>query len=444
MPLIRAVMKHPILSGFIALVVIGSIAGKLIFAFHQDIAAILSDQFYFALVLALAMFGTIMTGCAYCILLERKLSAWVQDRYGPNRVGPFGLLQPLADGVKLLMKEDIIPKHVDKALFVLAPFLAFVVAMIGFAVIPWGGEFRWPWMPEGETIHCQIASIDIAMLYILAVGSLGVYGVVLAGWSSNNKYAFYGGMRAAAQMLSYEVPLAMMVLVAILMSRSMRLEGAIEFQAGAWWGVAYHPLAALVLFIAALAEANRAPFDLAEAEQELIGGFHTEYSAMKWALFFLGEYTHMITSSAFMIALFFGGYLLPDFLPGAAWVNTSTDALAMFARVGVFLFKIALFIGMYMLVRWTLPRFRFDQLMGLAWKSLVPMGLLLVLMQIIIVYKDLPQWYSLIGNFVILFIGGLFSVIVAKPIHGRQVSMLQRDQRRRDAKAAVERQEALV
>ncbi len=401
----------------------------------EFIMTILADQFWFSLLLALAIFGVIMTGCAYCILLERKISAWVQDRYGPNRVGPLGLLQPLADGIKLLMKEDIIPRHVDRGIFLLAPFLAFVVALIGFAVIPWGGEFRWPWMPEGETIRCQIASIDIALLYILAIGSLGVYGVVLAGWSSNNKFAFYGAMRAAAQMLSYEVPMTMMVLVAILTTGSMRLEDAVTSQAASWWTVAYHPFAALILFITALAEANRAPFDLAEAEQELIGGFHTEYSAMKWAMFFLGEYSHMITTSAFMVALFFGGYLLPDFLPGAAWVNESTGVLAMLARVGVVLVKIGLFIVLYMLVRWTLPRFRFDQLMALAWKSLVPMGLLIVFMQIWIVYKELPQWYSTVGNVVVLLVGGVFGAIAARPITGRQTSMLLGDAASRAAAA---------
>lgn len=393
----------------------------------EFIKTMLADQFWFSLLLALAIFGVIMTGCAYCILLERKISAWVQDRYGPNRVGPLGLLQPLADGIKLLMKEDIIPRHVDRGIFLLAPFLAFVVALIGFAVIPWGGEFRWPWMPEGETIRCQIASIDIALLYILAIGSLGVYGVVLAGWSSNNKFAFYGAMRAAAQMLSYEVPMTMMVLVAILTTGSMRLEDAVSSQAATWWTVAYHPFAALILFITALAEANRAPFDLAEAEQELVGGFHTEYSAMKWAMFFLGEYSHMITTSAFMVALFFGGYLLPDFLPGAAWVNESTGVMAMLARVCVVFAKIGLFIVLYMLVRWTLPRFRFDQLMALAWKSLVPMGLLIVFMQIWIVYKELPQWYSTIGNVVVLLVGGAFGAIAARPITGRQTSMLLGD-----------------
>lgn len=388
---------------------------------------ILADQFSFSLLLALAIFGVIMTAVAYCILLERKISAWVQDRYGPNRVGPLGLLQPLADGIKLFMKEDIIPLNVERGLFIIAPFIAFVVSMIGYAVIPWGGEFRWPWMPEGETLHCQVASIDIGLLYIIAVGSLGVYGVVLAGWASNNKYAFYGGMRAAAQMLSYEVPMAMMVLVAILTVRSMRLEDAVSVQAANWWTVAYHPLAALVLFITALAEANRTPFDLAESEQELIGGFHTEYSAMKWAMFFLGEYAHMITTSAFMVALFFGGYLLPDFLPGSAWVNESTGVLALLVRMGVYFGKIALFICAYMMVRWTLPRFRYDQLMSLAWKSLVPMGMMLVMLQIWIVYNSLPQWYSVVGNLVILLICGVFGAAVSRPITGRQTSLLKKE-----------------
>ncbi|MBK8271000.1 MAG: NADH-quinone oxidoreductase subunit NuoH [Planctomycetes bacterium] len=425
--MIRGVNKQQMVVGGIGATLGGFAALVLLFIFRSQLADLLADQFYFSLFLALGLFGIIMTAVAYCILLERKISAWVQDRYGPNRVGPLGLLQPLADGIKLFMKEDIIPRHVDKGLFVLAPFLAFVISMIGYAVIPWGGEFRWPWMPEGETLKCQVASIDIALLYILAVGSMGVYGVVLAGWASNNKYAMYGAMRASAQMLSYEVPLAMMVLVAILTSQSMRLEDAVAFQAGSWWTFAYHPLAALILFIAALAEANRAPFDLAEAEQELIAGFHTEYSAIKWAMFFLGEYTHMITSSAVMVSLFFGGYLLPDFLPGAHWVNESTNILAMFARMGVLFAKIGIFIAVYMMVRWTLPRFRYDQLMSLAWKAFVPMGMLIVLMQVLIIYNDWPQWYSLIGNIVILLAGGLFSAAVAKPITGRQVSLLKRE-----------------
>ncbi|MCG8409372.1 MAG: NADH-quinone oxidoreductase subunit H [Phycisphaerales bacterium] len=411
----------------------------------------LADQFWFSIILSLAIFGGIMTAVAYCILLERKVSAWIQDRYGPNRVGPKGLLQPLADGVKLLFKEDIVPGHIEKTLFILAPFISFVVALIGFAVIPWGGAFRWPWMAEDAApLYCQVATIDIGLLYILAVASLGVYGVVLGGWASNNKYAFYGGIRAAAQMLSYEIPLAMMVLVGILTTRSLRLEEMVTAQLGVdsaapmaalfglngfAWTLFYHPLAAVILFITALAEANRAPFDLAECEQELIGGFHTEYSGMKWALFFLGEYAHMITSSAFMIAIFFGGYCVP----GWTWLNTSDSVLAMLLRGGVFSFKILLFIMAYMVVRWTLPRFRFDQLMQLAWKSLVPIGGALVLLQVWILYKDLPQWVSIVGNVTILAVVALIGVVVQKPITGRQRSLIKKERIVRMREALVQR-----
>ncbi len=372
-----------------------------------------------------------MSAVAYCILLERKISAWIQDRYGPNRVGPMGLLQPLADGVKLLLKEDIIPRHVDLSLFVLAPFMAFIVALIGFAVIPWGGSFRWPWMDPGDPLlYAQVASINIGVLYILAVGSMGVYGVVLGGWASNNKYAFYGAMRAAAQMLSYEIPLGLTVLTAVLTAGyllpvesamdCMRLEGAVAAQSGWGWIVLYHPVAAMLLFIAALAEANRAPFDLAEAEQELVGGFHTEYSGMKWAMFFLGEYAHMITSSAFMTCLFFGGYRIP----GLDWLNTDPSGLAMLCRIFVMAGKIGLFIALYMAVRWTLPRFRYDQLMRLAWKSFVPMAMAILAVQVLIVYFAWPQWISAPANILILFIVGVVGLLRSAPITGRQQSLI--------------------
>jgi NADH-quinone oxidoreductase subunit H len=381
---------------------------------------ILSDQFYFSIVLMLVAFGAIMTAVAYAILLERKIAAWVQDRYGPNRVGPWGLLQPLADGLKFLLKEDIIPATVDRALFLLAPWMIFVVSLLGFAVIPWGGSFRWSWMSADSTpLVAQVASIDIGLLYILAIGSMGVYGVVLGAWASNNKYSFYGGMRAAAQMLSYEVPMGMAVLAAIMTAGCLRLEGMIDYQAQHMWMVVYHPLAALILFITALAEANRMPFDLAESEQELVGGYHTEYSAMKLALFFLAEYAHMITSSAMMVAIFFGGYLVP----GWKWVNEDMSAMAMIARMLVFSTKIALVICLYMLIRWTALRLRFDQLMRLAWKSLVPMSMIIVAVQGVLIYKDLPQWYSLPVDAVIMVAGALLSVMGTKSITGRQRSM---------------------
>lgn len=392
---------------------------------------VLSDQFGFSVLLAFVLFGAIMTAVAYCILLERKLSAWVQDRYGPNRVGPFGLLQPIADGLKFLLKEDIIPRNVDRVLFILAPALAFVVAMVGYAILPWGGRFQWPWAEEGSpTLLAQVASVDIGLLYLVAVASLGVYGIVIGGWASNNKYSFYGGIRAAAQMLSYEVPMGLAILVAILCTGQLRLEQMVDTQnqaiasvSGASWTVLFHPLAALILFITALAETNRLPFDLAECEQELIGGYHTEYSAMKLALFFLGEYAHMITNSGLMVALFFGGYLIP----GWTWLNESMSPWAMLARVGVFSGKIALFIGFYMLVRWTLVRLRFDQLMRLAWKSLVPITMALVALQVVIIYAGWSRWMALAGNIVVLVIAGVVSLAGKAPITGRQQSLMRRE-----------------
>jgi len=438
--LLRFIMKHPIFSAFIALSVGGMVALGLLLTFWEDIKMLLSDQFYFSLFLAVAVLGGIQTAVAYFILLERKISAWIQDRFGPNRVGPVGLLQPLADGVKLFLKEDIIPRHVDRALFVFAPFMAMVVALIAFAVIPWGGEFRWPWMAaDAEPLVAQVASIHIGVIYILAVGSMGVYGVVLGGWSSNNKFAFYGAMRAAAQMLSYEVPLGLTVIIGVLTAGyllpgpeatdAMRLEGVVAAQTGGWWLFVYHPVVALMLFIAALAEANRAPFDLAEAEQELIGGFHTEYSGMKWAMFFLGEYAHMITSSAFMACLFFGGFLVPSFLPGAESINTGTEWYWMVVRIHVLALKVVLFIALYMVVRWTLPRFRFDQLMRVAWKALVPAGMLLLALQVLIIQFGWSQWVALVGNVVIFVVMVVASVLVSagSPITGRQRSMIERD-----------------
>lgn len=392
---------------------------------------VLSDQFAFSVLLMLVLFGAIMGAVAYSILLERKISAWIQDRFGPNRVGPYGLLQPIADGLKFLLKEDIIPRNVDRVLFLLAPWLIFTVAMIGFAVIPWGGTFRWPRMDAAAApLAAQVASIDIGLLYIVAVASLGVYGVVLGGWASNNKYSFYGGMRAAAQMLSYEVPMGLAILTAVLATGHLRLEEMVRAQSasvlgvsGLAWTVWYQPFAALILFVTALAETNRLPFDLAECEQELIGGYHTEYSAMKLALFFLAEYAHMITNSALIVAMFFGGYLIP----GWAWLNESASPWAMVARMLVFSGKVAGFIGLYMVIRWTLPRLRFDQLMRLAWKSLVPITMALAACQAIIVYTGVSRWWALPANFVVVGVAALIGAAVKAPITGRQQSLISRD-----------------
>lgn len=389
---------------------------------------VLSDQFGFSLVLMGALLALILTAVAYCIWLERKISAWVQDRYGPNRVGKWGLLQPLADGIKFILKEDIIPANVDRAIFVLAPWMIFVVALIGFVVVPWGGRFRWPWMAPGESVVAQVASIDLGLLYVVAVSSLGVYGVVLGGWASNNKYSFYGAMRAAAQMLSYEIPLGLAILVIILMTGQLRLEGMVAEQArplwgihGANWNILYHPAAWVLMFIAALAEANRMPFDLAESEQELVGGYHTEYSAMKLALFFLAEYAHMITSSAIMVTMFFGGYLVP----GWKWLNEDASVWAMLGRVSVLGVKIFFVICLYMLIRWTIPRFRFDQLMRIAWKGLVPIGMALVALQILILWLEVrqPLPWALGGNVLIWIVAALLMSASKAPITGRQESL---------------------
>lgn len=337
----------------------------------ETVKNILADPFGFGVVWMAVLLAVIMTVCAGCILAERKLAAFIQDRKGPNRVGPWGVFQPVADGLKFLLKEDIIPANVDRPIYFVASGMAFVVALLGFAVVPWAGEIRWPWMPPGETVSTLVADVNVGILYVLAIGSMSVYGVVLAGWASNNKYAFYGGMRATAQMLSYEVPLGLGILCVLLVCGDLRLSTIVHQQASSGvWNVFTQPVAFLLVLISAFAETNRTPFDLAEAEQELVGGYHTEYSSMKFALFFLGEYAHMVTNSAVMTALFFGGWHL-WFLPGAEAVTWGAALL----KFVVYFAKVSAFLAFYMVVRWTVPRFRFDQLMRLAWRALVPLGL---------------------------------------------------------------------
>lgn len=384
----------------------------------------LTSQFGFSLVLVLVVLGVMQGAVAYCIYFERKISAWIQDRYGPNRVGPLGLLQPIADGGKFIFKEDVIPGHVDKPLFVLAPAISFVVAFIGFAVIPWGGQ----WSVNGRLLNVQVASPDIGLLYVLGVASMGVYGVVLGGWASNNKYAFYGAIRATAQMLSYEIPLGLCVLVVVLTAGSTRLEQICLQQAAYWvdvipqWNAFLHPLAFLILFITALAEANRAPFDLAECEQELVGGYHTEYGALKFGMFFLGEYAHMLTASAIISVLFLGGWHFP-WIP---WTQPdATQWYAVLAKVAVLCGKVSVFIFVMMWIRWALPRFRFDQLMRLAWKGLVPITLILVAGTVGLVFigkHRSPTWC--LGFNALVVVGALvFAAIRRAPTTGRQRNM---------------------
>ena len=433
---------------------------------------------YHWVILAFVFHFVVLGTVAYLILLERKTASWVQDRLGPNRVGldfglPFlpkfhfwGLGQPLADGIKFLVKEDYQRRGVDKVLFSLAPAAMIVVIIISIAVIPWGGvrqvnktvtvdgaalagspvfvqtadgerlstqagealrkylpydaAFVTPVTPEnwaprydpqtGQLVeanfdvtyryHFQIAHLNIGVLFVLASLSLAVYGVVIGGWASNNKYSFLGGLRATANMISYEIPLGLSVLVMIIMFGTLDLAQIVDRQATYWadfvpaWNMFAQPLPFLLFLICIHAEANRAPFDMAEAEQELVGGYHTEYSSMRFALFFLAEYAGMITTSCVLVALFWGGWHLPwiewlwnDWLvadPGSNSVTTSL--LLCVIRCAVFFSKALLVLFIFMWVRWSLPRFRFDQLMQIAWKGLIPILLILVVATTLLVY----------------------------------------------------------
>lgn len=308
----------------------------------------------------------LLTAVAYTVLLERRVSAFIQNRYGPNRVGPFGLLQPLVDAVKLLMKEDIVPAKANRFVHSLAPAISLTVALATFAVIPFGDNITL----FGKTIKLQIADVNIGILYILALVSLGVYGITLSGWSSNNKYSLLGGLRSSAQMLSYELSMGLSVLGIILINGSFELDTIVQNQFGWKWNVVLQPIGFLTFLVAAFAETNRTPFDLPEAEQELVGGYHTEYSSMKFAMFFLAEYANVIVSAAVITTLYFGGWQFPylqNFGLPAFWVSI--------LQVLTFVLKVFSLVFFFVWIRWTIPRFRYDQLMNLGWKVMLPLAL---------------------------------------------------------------------
>jgi NADH-quinone oxidoreductase subunit H len=313
-----------------------------------------------SLVKILVVFGLVLLTVAYLTWVERKLVGDFQVRWGPSRVGPFGLLQPIADGIKLLFKEDLVPAGADRFLFRAAPVLSMVPALITFAVIPFGDTVRL----FGKSVDLVITDINVGLLYVLAVTSMGVYGIVLAGWASNSKYSLLGGLRSAAQMVSYEMALGLSVIGVVMLSQSLSLVDIVNAQAGTWfgviprWNVFAQPLGFALLLVSANAELNRAPFDLPEAETELVAGFHTEYSSMKFAMFFMAEYANMIAASALVTTLFLGGWRGP-LLPPVVW----------------FLLKVGAFLFLFIWVRATLPRFRYDQLMAFGWKVLLPLGL---------------------------------------------------------------------
>ncbi len=317
------------------------------------------------------VFSVTLVGVAFLTYVERRVCALMQDRLGPNRVGPQGLLQPAADGLKSLLKEETLPAQADKLLFLLAPMISFIPALMTFAVIPFGSPLPTKW---GD-VPLVVADLPVGFLYILAISSLGVYGITLAGWSSNNKYALLGGLRASAQMISYEIALGLSTVAVLLLSGNVTLSAIIARQASAWpvtWNVFPLGLAYCVFIIAAFAETNRLPFDLAEAEAELVAGYHTEYSAMKFSMFYIAEYASMVTQAALVSTLFFGGWDIPF----TTWDNTPPYTVwKTLLTVAAFTFKVWCFLFLYIWVRWTLPRFRYDQLMALGWKILLPFAL---------------------------------------------------------------------
>jgi len=316
------------------------------------------------------VFTVYMVGVALLTLAERKISAWIQGRLGPNRVGgKLGLLQPAADGVKNIMKEETLPTHVNKPIFMLAPMLAFIPALVAWAVIPFGA----PWDSKWGRIPMVVADLPVGFLFTLAISSLGVYGIVLAGWSSNNKYALLGGLRSSAQMISYEIAMGMSLIPVLLLAGNVTLNEIVDQQANMHiWNVLTLTISFFIFVVAAFAETNRLPFDLPEAESELIAGYHTEYSAMKFSMFPISEYANMATSSALMATLFFGGWDIPftrvDNTTGVSFLMTLLS-------IGLFGLKTLFFIFVFIWIRWTLPRFRYDQLMSLGWKFMLPLAL---------------------------------------------------------------------
>lgn len=316
--------------------------------------------------------GAVQGAVAYLILVERKVAAYIQDRLGPNRVGPMGLLQPIADGLKFLLKEEIVPAGAARTIFLLAPITILATATVTFATIPFGYYIP---IPGGDRIALTIApDMDIGLLYVFAIGSLGVYGVILGGWASNNKYSFLGGLRSSAQLVSYEIPLSLSVIGVLLLSGSLRMETIMTKQAETgWWWIALQPLGFVVFLVSGFAESARLPFDLPEAEQELVGGYHTEYTAMKFGMFALSEYMHMIVVALLAVIIYFGGW---HFWGIAPYVDQNNVTLwGGLLRVAVLSFKVLLMIIFFMWVRWSWPRFRYDQLMNIAWKVMIPAGL---------------------------------------------------------------------
>ncbi len=306
----------------------------------------------------------------YTTYAERKVAGWLQDRHGPNRAGPFGIFQPLADGGKLFFKEEIIPLASNKFLFVLGPAMAMITALVASTVIPWAAPFV---TKGGNVIPLQVADVDMGILLVFSIVSVGVYGIMIGGWASNNKFSLIAAIRGASQMVSYELPMGMALIAVLFMTGSLKMSEIVSVQIQNGWNVIYQPLGFIIFFICALAECNRTPFDLPEAENELNFGYHQEYSSMKLGFYLFAEYINMFISSAIMATVFLGGYDIP-FVNEASWGLSSFWMTAI--SFGVLMSKIFFFLFVFIWIRWTIPRFRFDQLMDLGWKKLIPLALI--------------------------------------------------------------------
>lgn len=325
----------------------------------------------FKVVLILSIFVITLVIAMYSTYGERKIAAFMQDRLGPNRAGIFGILQPLADGVKMFMKEELIPDISNKVLFILGPCLAMTTALMTSAIIPWGSEIT----IFDNTFSLQITDLNIGVLYVFAVTSIGVYGIMIGGWASNNKYSLLGALRASSQMISYEIAMGLAIIALIMSTGTLSLKEISAAQAGFHWNIFVQPLGFLIFIICSFAETNRAPFDLPECETELIGGYHTEYSSMKLGFYLFAEYINMFIASAVITTLYFGGYNFP-FMND---MGLSSNAIAILGVVFLFA-KIFFFIFFFMWIRWTIPRFRYDQLMRLGWTVLIPLAIFNILL----------------------------------------------------------------
>jgi NADH-quinone oxidoreductase subunit H len=324
----------------------------------------------YKLILILVVFTITLLIALYSTYAERKVAAFMQDRLGPDRAGPGGILQPLADGIKMLTKEEIMPYTSDRLLFLLGPVIAMLTALMTSAVIPWGRDL----IIGGKHFSLMVANINIAVLYVFGVVSMGVYGILIGGWASNNKYSLLGAMRASSQMISYELAMGLALVALIMRTGSMNIREIVDMQQGLHWNIWFQPLGALIFIICAFAECNRAPFDLPECETELVGGYHTEYSSMKLGFYLFAEYINMFISSCILASLYFGGYNFP-FIDR---LGLSQNALSIVGTI-IFFMKIFLFIFFFMWVRWTLPRFRFDQLLRLGWRVFIPLAIINIL-----------------------------------------------------------------